>query len=33
MADGGDKVAARVMFEHAEKRRKLKLKQVQEFMA
>ena len=33
MAEGGDKVAARVMFEHAEKRRKLKLKQVQEFMA
>ena len=30
--EGGDSVAARVKFEHFEKRRKLKMKQVQEFM-
>jgi hypothetical protein len=30
--EGGDSIAAKVKFEHAEKRRKLKIKQVQEFM-
>ena len=30
--EGGDGVSARVKYEHYEKRRKLKMKQIQEFM-